>query len=90
MIKWLHSNMKYPNGRITVESDAEPFILEGKSVFCKFVKEADFNLRIGDEVLIVNSDDNLLGSGTLNYSPKEITVFTKGIGIKTRKRKLFS
>ncbi|OLS26186.1 MAG: tRNA-guanine(15) transglycosylase [Candidatus Heimdallarchaeota archaeon LC_3] len=87
LIKWLHSYMQYPNGRVIVENDVESFVSDGKSVFCKFVKDTDKKLRIGDEVIIVNSNDDLLGTGTLNYSPQEISFFTKGIAVKTRKRK---
>ncbi|MHA1984756.1 MAG: tRNA guanosine(15) transglycosylase TgtA [Candidatus Hodarchaeales archaeon] len=87
LIKWLHKALDFPKYRVVVENDAIPFILEGRSVFCKFVQDIDKELRIGDEVLIVDAFDELLGSGTLNYSPDEIKYFSKGIAVKTRKRR---
>ncbi|MHA2103868.1 MAG: tRNA guanosine(15) transglycosylase TgtA [Candidatus Hodarchaeales archaeon] len=87
LIKWLHKTLNFPKYRVVVEKDAVQFVLEGRSVFCKFVQDIDDELRIGDEVLIVDIKDELLGSGTLNYSPEEVKSFSKGIAVKTRKRK---
>ena len=81
----LHSKMPYPQNRVVVNKDSEPFALEGKSVFSKFVVECDENIRSNDEVLIVNEDDKLLAFGKTLLGACEIEQFTNGQAIKTRK-----
>ena len=51
----LHSASEYPQNRVVVNKDSEPFALDGKSVFCKFVTDCDDNIRSNDEVLIVGA-----------------------------------
>jgi len=83
--KRLHSFKAFPENRVVVNKDSEPFTREGKSVFSKFVLDCDINIRSKDEVLIVNEDDELLafGKALLNYN--EIMDFNIGQAIKTRK-----
>ena len=83
--KRLHNKMPYPQNRVVVNKDSEPFALDGKSVFCKFVTECDENIRAKDEVLIVNEDDKLLAYGKALLGACEIEQFMTGQAIKTRK-----
>ena len=83
--KRLHNKMPYPQNRVVVNKDSEPFALDGKSVFCKFVTECDENIRAKDEVLIVNEDDKLLAYGKALLGSREIEQFITGQAIKTRK-----
>ena len=81
----LHSVSEYPQNRVVVNKDSEPFALDGKSVFCKFVVECDENIRAKDEVLIVNEEDKLLAYGKAMLGACEIEQFETGQAIKTRK-----
>lgn len=83
--KRLHREMPYPKNRVVVNKDSEPFTLEGKSVFAKFVVNCDENIRANDEVIIVNEEDELLGYGKALLSAYEIMDFNRGQAIKTRK-----
>ena len=83
--KRLHNKMPYPQNRVVVNKDSEPFALDGKSVFCKFVVECDENIRAKDEVLIVNEEDKLLAYGKALLGACEIKEFKTGQAIKTRK-----
>ena len=83
--KRLHSAMPYPLNRVVVNKDSEPFALDGKSVFCKFVVECDKDIRAKDEVLIVNEEDKLLAYGKSLLGACEIEQFETGQAIKTRK-----
>ena len=83
--KRLHNAMPYPQNRVVVNKDSEPFALDGKSVFSKFVVECDENIRARDEVLIVNEEDKLLAYGKSLLSAVEINNFQSGQAIKTRK-----
>ena len=83
--KRLHNRMPYPQNRVVVNKDSEPFALDGKSVFCKFVVTCDENIRAKDEVLIVNEEDKLLAYGKALLGACEIEQFQTGQAIKTRK-----
>ncbi|WP_458403485.1 tRNA guanosine(15) transglycosylase TgtA [Methanobrevibacter sp.] len=83
--KRLHNAMPYPQNRVVVNKDSEPFALDGKSVFCKFVVDCDENIRAKDEVLIVNEQDKLLAYGKALLGACEIEQFQTGQAIKTRK-----
>jgi len=74
----------FPKNRIVVDDEAAPFIKEGANVFSKFVLDMDNTLRAYEEVLIVNSKDDLLGTGTLMLSPREIKAFERGMAVRTR------
>src|SRR2546430_14966040 len=57
-----------PNLRVVVDPDAVPFARQGKNVFAKFVRDADPELRPGDEALVVSPDDELcaVAQATMN------------------------
>lgn len=87
--KRLHEYLSYPKSRVVVSEDSEPYAIQGKSVFNKFVLDCDENIRRNDEVLIVNKDDELLACGKSLLSSYEIKDFNTGQAIKTRKIKKF-
>lgn len=81
----LHSHLEYPKKRVGVNSDAEPFAREGKSIFAKFVIDCDIDIKANDEVLIVNKNDELLAFGKAILCGHEIMDFKTGQAVKTRK-----
>jgi len=83
--KRLHSYLPYPKNRVVVNSDAEPFAREGKSIFAKFVIDIDINIRANEEILIVNQNDDLLAFGKSILNAREIKDFNTGQAVKTRK-----
>jgi 7-cyano-7-deazaguanine tRNA-ribosyltransferase len=82
--KKLHKNFNYPKLRVVIDSDAVPFVKDGKSVFAKFVKDCDSNLRPMDECLIVDNDDKLIAIGRCILNREEMITFTNGIAVKNR------
>ena len=80
----LHRGLKYPLLRVVVTDDAVPFVKEGKSVFAKFVKDCDPDLRPFDECLIVNENDTLLAVGRTLLNRDEMLAFHHGMAVKTR------
>ncbi|MEN6290456.1 MAG: PUA domain-containing protein, partial [Methanobacterium sp.] len=81
----LHKFLEYPKSRVVVNSDAEPFAREGKSIFAKFVIDIDINIRANEEVLIVNENDDLLAFGKSILNAHEIKDLKTGQAVKTRK-----
>ncbi|WP_461865166.1 tRNA guanosine(15) transglycosylase TgtA [Thermococcus sp.] len=83
--KRLKELLPYPKMRVVVNADAEPFARKGKSVFAKFVVDADENIRPYDEVLIVNENDELLATGVTLLNGMELKVFKYGLAVKVRR-----
>ena len=69
---------------VVVDSDAEPFVKDGRNVMHGFVTACDEWTRPGEIVLIVNSSGELLAFGISQSTPAEFETFTKGIAVKVR------
>ncbi len=80
----LHEYFKYPYLRVIIQKDAVPFIIDGKSVFAKFVVDCDDNLRPYDECIIVDEKDTLLGIGRCLLNKIEMLSFDSGMAVKVR------
>jgi len=80
----LGSHLPYPTMRIAVSDEAAPFVSQGKSVFAKFVHACDPKLLPGQEVLIVDREDNLLATGTALMNSREMQCFRVGMAAKVR------
>jgi len=80
----LHSGLPSPELRVVIDKDAVPFIVEGKSVFSKFVVGCDETLRPLDECLIVDENDTFLGVGRCLLNREEMMAFEVGMAVKTR------
>lgn len=74
-----------PRHRVVVSSSVAPFVAKGGNVFAKHVVDADAELRPGDDVLLVDEEDALLGVGRTLLNPKEMRDFAHGLAVDTRK-----
>lgn len=73
-----------PHMRVIVNDDASPFVSEGRNVFAPFVIDCDRSVRLMDEVLVVNSNDELLAVGRAVLTRDEMLSFKKGVAVKVR------
>ena len=73
-----------PANRVVITEDAVPFVRAGKSVFARFVKECDALIRAGDEVLVVDENDVLCGTGSAILSASEIVGTQRGPAVDVR------
>src|SRR3989441_623418 len=73
-----------PKLRIVVEEDAVPFHREGKNVFAKFVREADPEIRPGDEALVVSPEDELCAVARATMNGREMRAFKRGVAAHVR------
>jgi uncharacterized protein with predicted RNA binding PUA domain len=80
----LHAFIKYPKQRVVVNSDAAPFVAKGKTAFARHVLAVDPEIRAGEEVLVVDENDNLLATGKAMLSALEMLAFKKGIAVDVR------
>ncbi|MFQ5919298.1 MAG: tRNA guanosine(15) transglycosylase TgtA [Thermoplasmata archaeon] len=88
-LKWaggqrIHTAIASPGLRVVVETDTAPFNRQGRSVFAKFVTEADPDLRPGEEVLVVDQEDALLAVGRTLMNREEMLAFSVGPAVKVR------
>jgi len=74
----------YPRLRVIVSMER----LDSKSLSCRHIKDVDESLFAGEEVIVVNERDELLGVGRLRLSPAEIREdFCWGEAVRLRKIK---
>lgn len=80
----LRAALEEPLGRVYVMNDVAPFIAEGGTAFAKHVVRVDPEVRAGDEVLLVDEDDNLLGTGKARLGGVEMLSFETGPAVDSR------
>ena len=73
-----------PKLRVVVDPDAVPFVRQGKNVFAKFVREADPEIRPGDEALVVSPDDELCAVAQVAMNRREMLAFKRGVAARVR------
>ena len=80
----LHDYVVAPRFRVIIDDDAVDFIKDGKSVFSKFVVDADSLLRPFDECIVVDQADSFLGVGRCLLNRQEMRDFSHGQAVKMR------
>lgn len=80
----LHRCFSKPALRVVVKQDAIPFVTQGKSVFTRFVSDCDPEICPTDEVLITDSEDNLLAVGRTLLTRDEMLSFRRGVAVHVR------
>jgi len=65
--------------RVVVADDAVPFVRQGRSLFVRFVVQADPALVPGSSALLVDRSDALLAVGRLLLAPHEMPRLTRGV-----------
>ncbi|OKY77822.1 MAG: tRNA modification protein containing pre-PUA and PUA domain [Candidatus Methanohalarchaeum thermophilum] len=73
-----------PKNRVIMKEEIDEFIKDGKNAFNKHVVDLDEDIRKGDEVILVNEEDELLGSGKATLSSIEIKSFERGTAVEVR------
>ncbi len=77
-------SLPYPAMRVVVSRDSEDPVREGKNVFARFVTDADRDTIIGNEVVVVSKDDDLLAVGRALMVREEMLTFKRGVAVKVR------
>ncbi len=79
------SKVKNPPNLVVVQTDVSDAIKAGGDVFARHVVRADQNLKPGEEVIVIDEDDSLLGVGAAVLSGREMCAFKRGVAVKLRK-----
>jgi uncharacterized protein with predicted RNA binding PUA domain len=80
----LHAFFAAPKNRVVVMEDVVPFILAGKNVMAKHVIASDPMIMAGEEVLVVDENDDLLATGMAVLAGIEMLDFFCGTAVKVR------
>ncbi|OLS29911.1 MAG: tRNA-guanine(15) transglycosylase [Candidatus Thorarchaeota archaeon AB_25] len=70
--------------KVIIDSDVSEFVAAGKSALAKFVKKVAPSLKAGEEVLVLDEVQNLLGTGRAIISGPEMTTFNRGVAVQIR------
>ncbi len=81
----LHEIAPFPDHRVVVTADSAEFNSKGFNVFFKFITRNYEGIIAGNEVLVVDSDDNLVAVGKSVLSGMEIPHFKSGVAVKVHK-----
>ncbi len=73
--------LDFPRHRVMVNSESAPYNSKGYNVFFKFILDNDPGILAGNEVLVVDGDDNLLACGKSSVSGKELHEYRKGVAV---------
>lgn len=80
----LHEGLEPPAYRVVVDDESEPFVVDGKNVFARFVRDADEVIRPRDEVLVVHERGDLLGVGRAVHDGRAMLAFERGMAVAVR------
>jgi uncharacterized protein with predicted RNA binding PUA domain len=73
-----------PTARVVVGEESRPFVREGRNAFAKFVRDVDPAVRPGDEVVVVDGADDVLGVGSAELSAASMRDFGVGMAVRVR------
>jgi len=70
---------------VKVSGEAEFFVRKGKTLFAKYVVEADKQIRPKEEVIVLNTKGEIIAVGKAILNGEEMTKFKNGVAVKIRK-----
>ncbi|MBT4059077.1 MAG: tRNA guanosine(15) transglycosylase TgtA [Euryarchaeota archaeon] len=87
--KWIYEMMNSHSEQeglplVVLDSDAEPFVRDGRNVMHGFIVGQKGLLKSGMPCLIINEVGDLLAHGISQCGPRELLSFCKGIAVKVR------
>ena len=86
--KRIKEETKPPKLRAIAIKEVTELIERGRNLFAKHVKDADPTIIPGDEVIVVDEEDNVLAVGRAILTGKEMVAFKSGIAIKIRRGRM--
>jgi len=70
---------------VRVQDEAAPFVVKGRSVFAKYVVDADEDVRPQEEVVVISTQNEVLAVGRAMLSGREMKKFKRGVAVKIRR-----
>jgi 7-cyano-7-deazaguanine tRNA-ribosyltransferase len=73
-----------PKMRVMVEDEPAEFASKGNNVFAKFVRECDPDITPGDDVMVVNTKNELVAVGRSLMTKGEMLAFKRGVAVRVK------
>ncbi len=70
---------------VRVQDEVADFIAKGKSVFAKHVVDCDEEIRPEEEVVVINSQNEVLAVGRAVLTGEEMQAFRHGVAVRVRR-----
>jgi len=70
---------------VEVQDDAVEFVAKGRSVFAKHVVDCDMQIRPQEEIVVVNSQHEVLAVGRAVLTGGEMKAFDVGVAVRVRR-----
>ncbi len=70
---------------VQIQDDVAAFVEKGKDVFAKHVIAVDEEIRLGEEVVVLNGRNEILAVGSAILTGQEMKRFRRGVAVKVRK-----
>lgn len=80
----LNNLLPKPKLRVYVKDEYASFVATGKNLFCKHVLAADPDIKPEDEVLVVNTSNELIAVGRSAKSGWEMVLYKRGEAVRIR------
>ena len=71
-------------GRIVADDGAVPFILKGSNLLAPGVVKADPDIKVGDEVVVLDRQGRAIAAGLARMSSEDLTPGARGMAVKVR------
>jgi len=72
-------------GWVKIRDEVASFVENGSDVFAKHVVDADEEIRPMEEVIVLNSSNEVIAVGKAVLSGIEMRLFTKGVAVRVRR-----
>lgn len=82
--KRLMEAAEYKRYWVKVNWNAAPYVAKGRSVFAKHVIDADKRIRPGEEVAVLNPNNEVIAVGKALLTGREMLYFKQGVAVKIR------
>lgn len=73
--------------KVQLIEDVKEYVAQGKNLFAKHVARAHPDIRPGQELVVVDKDDNVIAVGKAVLNGEEMLSFQTGVAIKIRRGK---
>ncbi len=77
--------VKPPRLWVKIQDDVADFVVKGKTVFAKHVVDCDREIRLEEEVVVIDSQRKVLAVGRAALTGEEMKAFKHGVAIRVRR-----
>ena len=81
--RFIHSSQFLENC-VTANTEAIPFVSEGRSLFCKHVEHCGKNVNAGSDVAIITDQNAILAVGVSIHNADSMTTYRRGVAVRVR------